>query len=61
MLLCNVPPVIQVLRKHLLCVVDLDSPVRFLGETSDDEIAHSEEQLLVPAHLLMVLAPLGQD
>ena len=50
--------IIQVLGEHLLSIVYLDSSESLLGEAPDYEVSHSEEQLLIAAHLLMVLTPL---
>ena len=49
------------LRQHLPRIVDLDGPEGLLGEATDNEVAHSEEQLLVPLDLSVLPAPLGQD
>ena len=57
LLVGEVSPSIKVPSKHLPSVVDLDCAVCFLGESSNDEVTHSEEQLFVTADLFMIGPP----
>ena len=61
LLVVEVPPMIQVLRKHLPSVVYLDGTVGFLGKTSNDKVTHSEEQLFVTSDLFVIATPCRHD